>query len=208
MLDVPVGMLRSSGQTEQAVKVQGHNTLYRYHNIQDHHSRSYHHLFYGTWIQFNSFISSYIATSSSCRWVVITFHAGKASKNAWLDEGGKISPYVANSVELALVVLYHIASAFVCMVQVGWPASKRYWLEGIGVCMMSCKGDHSAMLQCFQACKTSSIGENSFMLDLASTFSFLYCSSNNSSVLGMMDTSPSKSWIWPGGGASVISSWM
>jgi hypothetical protein len=27
-------------------------------------------------------------------------------------------------------------------------------------------------------------------------------------VLGMMDTSPSKSWIWPGGGASVISSWM
>jgi hypothetical protein len=36
-----------------------------------------------------------------------------------LDEGGKISLNVTNSVELALVVLYNIVSAFVCMVQVG-----------------------------------------------------------------------------------------
>jgi hypothetical protein len=28
-------------------------------------------------------------------------------------------PYVANSVGLALVVLYHIVNTFVCMVQVG-----------------------------------------------------------------------------------------
>jgi hypothetical protein len=28
-------------------------------------------------------------------------------------------PYVANSVELALVVLFHIVETFVCMVQVG-----------------------------------------------------------------------------------------
>jgi hypothetical protein len=33
-----------------------------------------------------------------------------------LNEGGKISPYVANSVELALVIPYCIVSAFVCMV--------------------------------------------------------------------------------------------
>jgi hypothetical protein len=33
-----------------------------------------------------------------------------------------MSPYVGNSVELALVVLYHIVSLFVCMVQVWQPA--------------------------------------------------------------------------------------
>jgi hypothetical protein len=30
-----------------------------------------------------------------------------------------MAPYVANFVELALVVLYHIVRMFVCMVQVG-----------------------------------------------------------------------------------------
>ncbi len=41
-------------------------------------------------------------------------------------------PYVANSVGLALVVLYHIVNTFVCVVQV-WATGRRYWLEGIGV---------------------------------------------------------------------------
>jgi hypothetical protein len=67
-------------------------------------------------------IPSYILTDLGCRWVIISFHACCFGIEEHLDAGGKMPPYVAISVELARVVLYHIVNTLVCMVQVVWLA--------------------------------------------------------------------------------------
>jgi hypothetical protein len=61
-----------------------------------------------------------------------------------------MSSFVASSVVLAPVILYHIVNMCACMVEASWVTGKRFWLEGIGVCIRSCNGDHRSTLWWFQ----------------------------------------------------------
>jgi hypothetical protein len=133
MPDVPVGMWISCGQTEQEMKVQGHSTLHWWNNFWDHlYWRSCHlpwdldpHDPVDSYISMVQVLGESLLASvlfwhqSTLRWrrQCVSF----CCKFCWISSCNPV-----------------LCCEFVCMYSRSWVTGKRFWLEGIGVCIRSC----------------------------------------------------------------------